>query len=88
MEHPLVPDGISSSLALAPPGRASCPEARSSPVFDVQFYGRANAEEDDDDAASQCSIAIGHMQPAVVFRALLHFDHIHGRDAVHGRIRC
>ncbi|XP_066373245.1 BTB/POZ and MATH domain-containing protein 2-like [Miscanthus floridulus] len=56
--------------------------AMRSPVFDAQFYGPMR-EEDDDDAASQCSIAIEDMQPAV-FRALLHFIYTDSMPSMEG----
>ncbi|CAD6340171.1 unnamed protein product [Miscanthus lutarioriparius] len=58
--------------------------AMRSPVFDAEFYGPMR--EDDDDTASQCSIAIEDMQPAVRFQGAASL-HIHGLDAVHGRVR-
>ncbi|CAD6337623.1 unnamed protein product [Miscanthus lutarioriparius] len=53
-----------------------------SPVFDAQFYGPMR-EDDDDDAASKCSIAIEDMQPAV-FRALLHFIYMDSMPSMEG----
>jgi len=56
--------------------------AMRSPVFDAEFYGPMR-EDDDDDAASQCSIAIEDMQPAV-FRALLHFIYTDSMPSMEG----